>query len=259
MDDGFQLKLETSTPKHSEEGCNCSCCPEFKWKTCKQFGDGAKNERRKDQLSLYRKEILFPLIQNYFLLESNGAGSKGIHLNLHRHFSPYEKRKEYLLKKEIPSIPLFPIYWDIENVDKTIEHAILVFKKIKDNFNQPNLQIYLSHGSSGRPSISVISAYSSFVRAGNLDWRLYNLTVDDYYGSVKGEKFKGYHMTIDSSKFWQDESAEQKKEITHLKTELAGLDSELLKVTSLLSDYGSALSTESVRINSLLEKKSEEE
>ena len=50
-----------------------------------------------------------------------------------------------------------------------------------------------------------------------------------------------------------------KKEITHLKTELAGLDSELLKVTSLLSDYGSALSAESVRINSLLDKKSEEE
>ena len=81
------------------------------------------------------------------------------------------------------------------------------------------------------------------------------MTLDIDYGSDIGEGVTGYQMTPDSSKRWQNESAEQKKEITrleselskttallgglkkeitHLKTELAGLDSELLKVTSLL-------------------------
>lgn len=261
MDDELQLRLETSSPEHSEESCSCSCCPEFEWKKCKQFGDGSKTSKvrsEKDQLSLYRKEILFPLIQNY-LLESDGTESKGIHLSLHRHFKPYEDNERFLLKKEIRSIPLFPIWWNIGDVDKTIEHALLVFKEIEDNFNQPNLEIYLSHGSSGRPSISVIDAYSHFVMAGNFDWKLYNLTLDEEYGSDQGKEVKGYQMTIDSSKSWQEKSARQREEITHLKTELAGLNSELLKVTSLLSDYGSTLSAESVRINSHLEKKSEEE
>ena len=179
-------------------------------------------------------------------MEANGI--KGVHLTLHRHFSPYEMRDPQNEEEEVASIPFFPVWHNLEDVDVIKEHALQVFKEIADIFNQSNLEIYLSHGSSGRPSISVIDAYSHFVMTGNFDWKLYNLTFDDEYRSDQGKEVKGYQMTIDSSKSWQEKSARQREEITHLKTELSkttallgGLEKEITHLKTELAGLDSEL------------------
>ena len=268
MDDELQRRLETSSSRHSELG-NCSCCKKFTWLACEEFGAQGNFDqpmkkrnlefmRKKDHLPRFMKEIFIPQLKEYSLIESNGT--KGVHLTIHRHFHPYytTHNRNTLLKEEILSLPIFPVFHNLQDVDAMLKHAMYVFTEIEKQFEETDLEIYLSIGSSGRALISVIGAYSHFVRGKTkLNWKLYNLTRDENYGG--DDKREGYQMTPDSSKNWQEESARQREEITHLKTELAGLDSELLKVTSLLSDLGSTLSAESVRINSLLEKKSEEE
>jgi hypothetical protein len=252
MDEALQRKLETSSSKHLEVG-NCSRCKEiyreFTWKNCEHFGAGGDFDNRTANEEITRQEDHLQL-REYSPEESDGI--KGVHLSTHRHFVPYNTNAniKHLLKKNIPSIPLFPIFFDLEAVDKMKEHAIHAFHEIHKQFNEPNLEIYLSHGSSGRPSIAVMEGYSHFIRSFKLDWRLYNLTRDEHYDS--NEKNEGYQMTPGSSNYWQQESAKQKEEITRL-------GSELEKVSTLLSDTASALSAESIRLKSRLDKKVEED
>jgi hypothetical protein len=284
-------KWEQMIPQVMEAG-NCGFCKkeldngyDSFWGNCGHFGkklrtknahyrtisDEGSDSGHKRYLEMYRKDILKPLIDKYPVKLEQGVGQ--IMLFAHRHtiLEINEKREEEKMTK-VPDervfagIPIYPMEFDIGATRELFLHCMEVLALIQHRFGDEPLDIHVQMGSSQTAVGAITHALYSYFWVFDTpppSWSVYDYNVDynyndEFIGTNQGSKF---HIMTTNFITFRDYVAKNRlisQESAELKEKNTRLESELLKVTSLLSDHGSTLSAESVRINSLLEKNSEE-
>ena len=293
MDTQRQEKWEQMIPQVMEAGSCGFCKKELDngydsfWGNCTHFGknlgtkkayyhkisDGGPDSGHERYLEMYRGDILKPLIDKYPVKLEQGVGQ--IMLFAHRH-TEVEINKE-LKKKGLPEapeermfagIPIYPMEFNIGATRELFLHCMQVLGLIQKKFGDEPLDIHVQMGSSQTAVGAATHALYTYIREFETHlWSVYDYNVDYFYngesiGTNQGSKFHimttnliNFRDYVAKNRRTSQKSAEQKKEITrleselskttallgglkkeitHLKTELAGLDSELLKVTSLL-------------------------
>jgi hypothetical protein len=212
MHESLDARLEKSFSQVNSVG-NCSKCKEngeeFNWEDCTHFGYKAKQSYKDNSLETFLKEILIPQIDEYQPFESEGA--KCFHLTNHRHFNPIEISE----LNYIPSIQIFPVWYDTNGYRKMQEHVIMMFAEITSRYKETPLVFYLSTGSSTGATIAAQAGYSHIVRDQCLDWKLFILDPI----TIK-RVCKGYNLFPDTTKKWQETFTEQKTEISRLELKL---------------------------------------
>lgn len=218
MHESHEARLKKSFSQVNSVG-NCSKCKEngeeFNWEGCTHFGYKAKYSYKDNSLETFLKEILVPQIDEYQPFESEGA--KCFHLTNHRHFNPIETSE----LNYIPSIQIFPVWYDTNDYRKMQEHVIRMFAWIASRYKETPLVFYLSTGSCTGATIAAQTGYSHWVRDQFLDWKLFIL--DPIMIKVPPNKFlicKGYNLFPDTTQMWQREFTEQKTEISRLELKL---------------------------------------
>lgn len=266
MDLQRKEKWEQMIPQVMEAG-NCGFCKkeldngyDSFWGNCEHFGKklGSKNEKyhtisdegsdsgHQRYLDMYREDMLKPLIDKYPVKLEQGVGQ--IMLFAHRHtiLEINKKREEKDLTK-VPDervfagIPIYPMEFDIGATRELFLHCMQVLALIQHKFGDEPLDIHVQMGSSQTAVGATTHALYSYIRLVETppSWSVYDYNVDynyndEFIGTDQGSKFHimttnfiNFRDYVAKNRLISQESAGQRGEITHLKTELA-------KTTALL-------------------------
>tara|TARA_B100000683_G_scaffold66093_1_gene64950 strand:+ start:1611 stop:2384 length:774 start_codon:yes stop_codon:yes gene_type:complete len=225
MDEQVQRFFEEAIPTPALGGACMYCEEPFSWKSCEHFGTKIVKKPKPqawkkipNHLGEYRNQFLDTILDGYEPLEI--GGERFVHISISRHMAgrdanPSKSKKmfgfylEEMEERHIPSIPLFPIFMDLGNLESLGEHVFLFLSSLLEKLgsNNPQTNIIVAFGSSSTAAVAFQTAYFHFAKAKNPGWRFFQLIIDSER-TISGESRPGYHLHPDPNMLFQHERAE---------------------------------------------------
>ena len=220
MDKQVQRFFEEAIPIPALGGACMYCAEPFSWASCNHFGLQRYPQHWKknsNHLEEYRNQFLDPILDGYEPLEINGEYF--VHVTLHRHMAEREVNPESKSEvggstgeidaQYIPSIPVFPVWFDLGEIELIGEHVFRFLYSLYEKLgpNYPDTNLIVSFGSMNTTSVTFQTAFYHFAKAKNPGWRFFQL-IHDKDRTVSGKKHPGHHMHPDINMLFQEERAQ---------------------------------------------------
>lgn len=200
---------------------NCHLCGNHvSWDECQHFGLASKGNYSKvtNHLEEYRIHILPQVLDEYEPIERNGG--RFVHISLTRHMAfrdtdinaRNERKKriaqeaEKTVERHLSSIPLFPVFLDIGDMELMGKHVFLFLESLNDKLGQGETEttLMVAFGSSSQPSIAFQTGYYHYTKLKRPNWKFFQLNLD-IFRTIKGKRSVGYHAHPDPNMLFQDE------------------------------------------------------
>ena len=151
-------------------------------------------EHAESYLQCYREYVLFPYLDNYEFIESNGK--LGIYINTHRHCVPYDySTKEYSEEEDwTVSIPVFPVELPLDERYKIVDHCFYFLSKLSERIPvSDRLTLFVTNGSSPIATLAFMNGYEYFLGmklSENIDinWEIVQYTQTKNFGTTYHQK-----------------------------------------------------------------------